>query len=104
MKRINWSKLATRIPVEVQIGPKVFYKICWVDGFSDGTHVGLMDSQKKHIYIKINQSNKEKVNTFLHECLHAFSDENDLKLTESQVTSIENNVFYYLLKKGNIFK
>lgn len=104
MKKLNWNKLTIKIPHEVQIGPGTFYKICWVDKFNDKNQVGMMDFENKHIYIKIDQSPEEKVKTFLHECAHAFSDENDIKLTENQIINLENNVFYYLIKKGNIFK
>lgn len=105
MKKVDWVQKAKLIPAEIQIGPKTFYKICWVKEFpSDHRQVGEMDANNKHIYLKTSQSAKEKVLTYLHEVTHAISDENQLKLTENQVSILEKKAFYYLLKPENLFK
>lgn len=100
---VNWKKLVKQIPYKVQVGNKLFYEVVWVERFDDEGQVGEMDSTLKQIRIKINQSNKEKVLTYLHELCHAFSDENKIGLTESQVSKLESKMFYYLLKSGNLF-
>ena len=45
---------------------------------------------------------KLTVETFLHECAHAFSEEFGLGLTENQILGMEH-IIPYILKKGNIF-
>lgn len=103
LKAINWKKLVSQIPHKIQISNKVYYEICWVDRFDNPEIVGLTDSGKREIYLKINQSNKEKVLTYLHEVTHAFSLENEIDLTEKQVLLIEKKCLYYCLKHDNLF-
>lgn len=100
---VNWRKLAKRIPHKVQIGNKNFYEILWVERFDDPEQVGEMFKDLKQIKLKIDQTNKEKVLTYLHEVIHAFSDENDIGLTESQVSKLEKSMLYYWLKTDNLF-
>lgn len=100
---MNWKKKVNEIPHKIQIGNKLFYEIVWVDRFDNEQIVGETDFSKKQIRLKIDQSPKEKVMTFLHEVSHAFSDENDIGLTEAQICLLENKVFYYLLKSDNLF-
>lgn len=100
---VNWTKLVKQIPYKVQIGNKLFYEVVWVDRFDDPIQVGEMDTKLKQIRLKIDQTNKEKVLTYLHEVLHAFSDEHDIGLTENQVSLLENKMMYYFLKPDNLF-
>ena len=101
---VNWKKLAKLIPAEVQITSKSFYQILWVENFPDDQHcVGSMDIDKKQIIMKISQSDKEKVLTYLHEVIHAFSDENKIGLTEKQVSIMEKKMLYYCMKTNNLF-
>lgn len=99
---VNWKKLSKLIPSEIQIGNKITYKILWVEEFPGNT-VGEMDKDTKQIRLKLGQSNKEKVLTYLHEVFHAFSDENKIGLTEKQVSLLERKMLYYYLKPGNLF-
>lgn len=103
MKKVNWNKLYKSIPNKVQIGNKLYYKVQWVSEFKDPKQFGEMNSNKKYITIRKKQSKKEAVLTYLHEIFHAFSDENDIKLTEKQVSLLEKKMLYYVLKSGNIF-
>lgn len=103
MKQINWKKLVNQIPHKVQIANKIFYEICWVERFDNPEVVGLTNSNKREIYLKIDQSNKEKVLTYLHELMHAFSIENEIDLTEKQVSLLEKKCLYYCLKHDNLF-
>jgi hypothetical protein len=101
---VNWKKLSKLIPSEVQIASKTFYQVLWVENFPDDHNcVGSMDINKKQIIMKIGQSDKEKVLTYLHEVIHAFSDENKMGLTEKQVSIMEKKMLYFWLKKGNLF-
>ena len=100
---VNWSKLVKQIPYKIQIGNKLFYEVVWVDRFDDPLQVGEMDSKLKQIRIKIDQSNKDMVLTYLHEVLHAFSDEHKIGLTEKQVSLLEKKMMYYWLKPVNLF-
>ena len=100
---INWRKLASRIPHRVQISANLYYDVVFVARFDNPTFVGLCRQSKHTIYIKTGQSSKETVLTYLHELLHAFSDENDIRLTERQVGLLERKMLTAVLKRGNIF-
>lgn len=100
--KINWTKLARRIPKSFKAGKHTF-KVEFVKSFPDGDYVGLSDWNKKVIYIKKDQSKKELVHTFFHECLHIFSDEFELKITEKQVQGLEKTLTFWI-QNGNIFK
>lgn len=102
MKKINWTKLTKRIPKSFKAGKNTF-KVKFIDKFDDGNHVGLSDWNNKCIYIKKKQSKEELVGTYIHECLHIFSDEFQIKLTEKQVGKLEKTLQFWLLT-GNIFK
>jgi hypothetical protein len=102
MKKVNWNKLAKRIPNSFKVG-KTQFKVNFIDKFDDGNYVGLSDWNKDCIYIKKNQTKQELVKTYLHECLHIFSDEFDIKLSEKQVQGLEKTLQFWL-KDGNIFK
>lgn len=100
---VNWKKLAKCIPNKVQIKSKTWYDILWVDNLHDGKTLGMMIPDQKQIQLEINQTDKDKVLTYLHECLHAFSDENNIGLTEKQVRLLETKMLYYWLKQSNLF-
>lgn len=100
--KINWKNLAARIPKSFKVRKNTF-KIEFVTRFEDGTHVGLSDYDKKTIYLKKGQSKKELVHTYIHECLHIFSDEYNLKISEKQVQGLEKTLTFWILN-GNIFK
>ncbi len=99
---VNWKQLAKQIPSRVQISSKVWYTVLWIEEFPGDT-VGEMCKETKQIRLKLGQTNKEKVLTYLHEILHAAADENGIGLTEKQVSVLETKFFYYLLKGGNVF-
>lgn len=99
----NWRKLSKKIPIRVQIARKLFYDVVWVDGFVQENVVGLCDKNKRTIYLLKSLSPKEKVLTYLHEIIHAFSDENDIGITERQVGLLEKKCLLFMLKSGNIF-
>jgi trans-2-enoyl-CoA reductase len=100
--KINWEKLAARIPKKFKAGKHTF-KVIWLDKFDDKKQVGMSDWNNKCIYIKKKQSKKELVHTYFHECLHIFSDEFELKISEKQVGGLEKTLQYWILY-GNIFK
>jgi hypothetical protein len=98
MKRVDRPNL----PKSVRVTAKVAYEIAYVDEFKDPTTLGEMRPSTKQIVIKNGQSNTELVKTFIHECLHAISDENDVKLTETQVGKLEHAVYRFLRLNGYI--
>lgn len=102
MKKVNWTKLTKKIPNSFKAGKNTF-KVNFINKFDDGNYVGLSDWNNRCIYIKKNQSKQETVKTYLHECLHIFSDEFNIKLSEKQVQGLEKTLIYWL-SSGNIFK
>lgn len=100
--KVNWTKLAKKIPKSFKAG-RTNFKVNFVDKFEDGNYLGLSDWNKNSIYIKKNQTKKELVKTYIHECLHIFSDEFDLKLSEKQVQGLEKTLHFWI-SNGNIFK
>ena len=100
---VNWKKKKKRIPNRVQFAKNGIYEVVWVDDFPDGQRLGETRFDRKQIAIKKELSDRLTVITYLHECLHAISYEADVELTESQILKLEK-VFYYLLKKNNVFE
>lgn len=101
--KVNWRKLRNKIPSRVQIASSVFYKVVWVREFYPNDRFGETDFQNRQILLRLDMSDKETVTTFLHECMHAFSNEYSMGLTERQILSSEAG-FYYILKHRNLFK
>lgn len=100
---VNWKKLAKRVPSKVQVGPKTFYEVLWTDEFSNVEHMGETRFTSKQIVIQRGHAPSLTLEIYLHELLHALSDEHDIGLTEEQVRAFET-AFYYILKKNNVFK
>lgn len=104
--RTNFRQLAKRIPNKVQIGPRLYYTVSFVDKIninSKDVVIGMCDKNLKTIEILRTLGPKEKVMTYLHECIHAFSDENDIGITERQVGLLEKKCLLFMIKSGNIF-
>lgn len=100
---VNWKSLTKLIPHRVQVTRKSFYEICYVDSFVDENVLGETRFDRKQIVIKDDQHPKEKVHTYIHELLHAISEEYEVNLTETQVRALER-ALYYVLKSDNVFR
>jgi len=99
---INWTKLKRRIPSKVVIG-NYTYEVLFIDEFKSPSTLGETRLEDKQIVLKNGQTPKELVKTYLHECLHAVSEEFDVNLTEQQILKMEE-ALSFILKDGNIFK
>jgi hypothetical protein len=100
--KIDWKSLHSRIPKTFKIGRKTI-KINWVESFPDKKQVGETDWNNLTIYLKTGETYKESVHTYFHECLHMFSDEFQIKLSEKQVQGLEKTLTFWITK-GNIIK
>lgn len=97
MPRVNWKNKVKNIPARVQIAPRVWYDVTWQKEITDtkgNTLFGLTDLNNKIITIKMDMSPKLTVETYFHECLHAWSDEFKIGLTETQVLHLEHILPY----------
>ena len=97
MARFDWKKKMRHIPAKVQIAPKVAYDITFQKEIitPGGVHLyGFTDLDNKIITIKMDMTPKLTVETYIHECFHAFSEENELGLTENQVLGLEHIIPY----------
>ena len=95
------SKVKTPIlPSHIRVTSKVTYEVLFTDTFKDESVVGEMRKDARQIVIKNGQSNKELISTYIHEVLHVLSDENDVKLTESQVGKLELAIYRFLRLNG----
>jgi|ERR1035437_4647691 hypothetical protein len=95
--RTDWKKKLRHIPSKVHIAPKVYYDVMYQKEILDtkGNHLyGFTDLDSKIIAIKMDMSPKLTVETFFHECCHAFSEEHKLGLTENQVLNMEGILPY----------
>jgi hypothetical protein len=99
--RVQWKALKKKIPAKVTIGDNG-YEVLWTDGFKDPTVVGEKRVDPHQIVLKTGESDTETVKTYLHEVIHAWSDESGANLTESQVVALES-LLPSILKQGNIF-
>jgi uncharacterized protein YpuA (DUF1002 family) len=100
---VNWKSLEKRIPNLVQLKRKTKYEVCYIESFLDESVLGETRFDSRLIVIKSSQTPKEKVHTYIHELLHAISEEYNVGLTETQVQALERAV-YYILKNNNVFK
>lgn len=100
---VNWKALTKFIPNRVQVRRKTHYEICYIDAFVDDSVLGETRFDTKQIVLKDNQPPKEKIHTYIHELLHAISEEYEVGLTETQVRALERAI-YYVLKDGNVFR
>lgn len=98
MKRVK----KPNIPSSIRITPKLSYEILFTDSFPNPDVLGEMRIDTKQIVIKNGQSNTELMRTYIHEIIHVLSDENDVKLTESQVTKLEQATYRFLRLNGLI--
>lgn len=57
-----------KIPKKVNVFGTI-YKIKFID--SGGMFAGLCDSNKRIIFLDINQSKEQMISTYIHECVHA---------------------------------
>lgn len=100
---VEWKKIQKRIPIKVQLSRTGFYEVLWREDFPGGNTLGETTFDKKQIRIKQGQSPKMTVITYLHEVLHAASEETGANLTENQILALEK-AMYYMLKPGNLLK
>lgn len=100
---INWKKLFKRIPVSIQLTKKVKYDITWARPDPSLDHVGITHLEAKHIVVSLDLKPRAAVHTYIHEVLHAISEEYDANLSEKQVLALEK-ALYFVLKPGNLFK
>lgn len=97
MPRVDWKKKVRSIPAQVQIAPNVIYQVTWQKEILDtkgNSLYGITDLDDKIITIKMGMSPKLTCETYFHECLHGFSHEFNLNLTETQVLGMENILPY----------
>lgn len=102
-KRIKWVDLVSKIPHKVSVSPKRYFEISWVDTFDNPDVDGMTQFHPDRIIIRNSQSSSETIKTYLHEVLHAVSDEYTIGLTETQVIQLEK-ALSTILKPGNVFK
>jgi len=100
---LNWKSLKKRINNRIQITRKIFYEVLYIEDFRGGETLGEMRPDTKQIVIKSGQSPKNTVVTYIHELLHAISEEYEVQLTETQILKLERAI-YYILKENNVFK
>ncbi len=100
---VNWKKLAKLIPINVTFGRNAMYEIAWIEEFKDLKTLGETRFEPNQIVIKTKQTPRMTVITYLHECLHAISNECGANLTEPQILALEKAI-YYVLKSNNVFK
>lgn len=84
------------IPSRIKIKNKVVYEVVWVDSFEDGNTVGECRFDVKQIALKMNQSEKELMKTFIHEVLHAIEFERGVKIPHKTIYQLEDALFYIL--------
>lgn len=100
---VNWRKLRSSIPSSVHIG-KQLYEIVFIDQFLDPHTLGETRFEgKRQIVIKNGLTPKETVKVYFHELIHAFSEEFNAEMTETQVLAMEKGLHWWM-KRDNIFE
>jgi len=77
------------------------YEILYTEDFKDGKTLGETRFDPRQILLKANESDRETFHTYIHELLHAVSEEYKIGLTEGQVRKLEKSLQDWL-KPGNI--
>jgi len=85
-----------KLPSRVKIKNKVEYEVVHVDEFKEKTTVGECRPRNRQIALKINQSERQKIKSFIHEILHAVCMERDIKIPHGSIYELEH-AFYYLI-------
>lgn len=98
--KIKWSGLKQAIPTHVKFKNQE-YEILWVDDFKDGKTYGETRFDTHQILLKTNENDKETFHTYIHELLHAASEEYKIGLTENQVRKLEKSLQDWM-KSDNI--
>lgn len=99
----NWRHLARRIPSWVRVAAGRDYEIVKVGRFKDNEHVGETRFTSSQIVIQAGHTPYKTIEIYLHELLHAISEEHDVGLTENQILKLEK-AFRYVLMPHNVFK
>lgn len=102
MPKTNWKNLAGSIPSRIEIAPKKWYEVVHVSDFKDPETVGETRFDPNQIALKTGMTPFQCYSTFLHEVLHAMSEEYNIALTENQVLKLER-ALAYRIKKGDVF-
>ena len=84
------------IPSHIKIKNKVTYEVVWVDSFKDTDVLGECRFDTKQIALKKNQTEREIMKTFIHECLHAMEFERGIKIPHKAIYQLEDAVYYFL--------
>lgn len=100
---VNWRYLVSRIPSWVKVAAGREYEVIWVKRFKEGDHVGETRFQSSQIAIQKGHGPYKTIEIYLHELLHAISEEHNVGLTEGQILALEK-AFRYVLEKNNVFK
>lgn len=100
---VNWKTYFKQIPVSVQLTKKVKYDVTWTRPDPSIDHMGRTHTDSKNIVVSLDLKPRMAVHTYLHEVLHAISEEYVVNLTEKQVLALEK-ALYFVLKPGNLFK
>jgi hypothetical protein len=83
---------ANEYPKEIKIGDEV-YQIKFVNKvFGEARTAGMCDPEKRIIHIKRGQSLTETFNTFVHEVLHAFEFEYNIRISHRAVYKLERAI------------
>lgn len=100
---IDWAKYFKRIPVSVQLTKKVKYDVLWTRPDPSLDHIGRTHTDSKQIIVDNTLKPKLAVHTYIHELIHAISEEYKVGLSEKQVLALEK-ALYFVLKPVNVFK
>lgn len=97
--------LLTHILPKVRLTSKIGYEVLFVNEFpNDPKCLGECRYDSKQIVIKNDESNTETLKTYIHEILHAVSNEYGANLTETQVGKMENGIYNFFRLNGYLKK
>lgn len=85
-----------KIPKYFEIGRET-WEIRWVNKFKDRQQVGESDPEKRIIRIRKGMTTKETWATLIHELLHAFEAEYDIKLKHKQIYELDRAVSEFIV-------
>lgn len=93
-------KINFEIPPSIRVTKNATYEVLYVDEFPNEKVLGECRYDNRQIVLKKGHTPLQTFSTFIHECIHAISFENDLNFTENQVLGLEEGIMRVLRLNG----
>lgn len=85
-----------KLPHHIKIKNKVSYEVLHIDEFKDPRTLGECRYDSKQIVLKKGQSQRQEIQSLIHEILHAVSFERGIDLPHKSIYELEVALYYII--------